>query len=184
MRLFVAIDPPDAVRKELAALPKGLDGARWVKADQLHVTLRFIGDTPPEAIDVLAAGIGCVEASGFSLSMSGFGVFPRRGAPRVLWAGLTPAEPLRDLAAAVDGAMAATGKVAPADKPFSPHLTLARLDRPQPGAVQAWIDARGDFSTAPWTVEHFTLYSSRLLPSGAVHTAVARQALAKERGPR
>ena len=182
LRLFVAIDPPETVRKDLAALPRDVDGARWVRAGQLHVTLRFLGDVAAGAVDRLAAALGGVASTAFSLHASGFGVFPPRGAPRVLWAGLSPAEPLRALAAAVNAALAATGLTPPADKPFSPHLTLARLERARPGDVKAWIDARGGFSTVPWAVEAFTLYASRLLPSGAVHTPLARHALASAKG--
>lgn len=182
LRLFVAIDPPETVRRDLAALPRGVDGARWVRAGQLHVTLRFVGDIAADAVERVAAALGDVAAPAFSLTASGFGVFPARGAPRVLWAGLSPTEPLRGLAAAVEAALAATGLVPPADKPFSPHLTLARLEHVRPRDVTAWIAARGGFSTAPWPVGTFTLYASRLLPSGAVHTPLACLALDPAKG--
>ena len=175
-RLFVAVDPPDDVRAALAKLCRGLDGARWTRPDQLHVTLRFLGSVDAAAAPRIVEALRGVRLAAFTLAASGFGVFPSPRAPRVLWTALAPAGPLVAAHAAVEAEIA--GEISPDEKPFSPHLTLARLDRTRGGAVAGWIAAREPFSAGPWTVDAFALYSSTLTPAGAIHRRLASYPLA------
>ena len=166
-RLFVAIDPPDAVRKELGGLRAALNGARWVDTPQLHVTLRFIGDGETESV---GNALALVRFSAFSISFAGVGRFPPRRSPRVLWAGIEPEESLRTLQTKVEAALRGAG-IAPDEKPFSPHLTLTRLgDGASPREVEEWLDERKRFRSASFRIAQFFLYSSRLGPGGAQHT--------------
>ena len=182
-RLFVAIDPPPAVRDTLASICRGLDNARWTRPEQLHVTLRFLGSLPISRVGRIAAALGEVAAPSFRVGAEGFGVFPSFRAPRVLWAGLAPPEPLSDLARAVDGALARAGAVEPEEKLFSPHVTLARLNGTRAAAVRSWMEDREGFSAGPWEVSRFFLYSSRLTPAGAIHTPVEAWALDETGAP-
>ena len=84
MRLFVAIDLPDAICERLQALCGGLRGARWSEANQMHVTLRFIGDVDPQAFNDIADSLADVSQSEFEMALEGVGHFPPRGQPRVL----------------------------------------------------------------------------------------------------
>jgi len=183
LRLFVAIDPPPEVRRALGDLRGDLAGARWTGPDQMHVTLRFIGSVETAVAGKIASALAAATVPAFSLSVSGFGVFPSFRAPRVLWAGLSPGDPLRELAGKVEEALASTGAVAREEKPFSPHLTLARLDRTRPAAVRSWMEGREKFVAGPWEVSEFFLYASRLTPAGAVHTRLATFPLAQASVP-
>jgi 2'-5' RNA ligase len=166
-RLFVAIDPPAALRETLASLPRDLPGAKWTRPEQLHVTLRFLGAVPVDAVAGIADRLRGAAFRGFELSGRRFGVFPSFRSPRVLWIGLSPAAPLETLHDEIERRF--EGAVASDDRRFSPHLTIARLDGTPAAAVRAWIENRDTFSTPPWSVTAFSLYASTLTPSGAIH---------------
>jgi 2'-5' RNA ligase len=176
-RLFVAIDPPPRVREELGKICRGLDNARWTRPEQMHVTLRFLGSLPISLAGTIAAALASVASPPFRVAAASFGVFPSFRSPRVLWAGLDPPEPLRDLARAIEQELARTGAVEPDEKPFSPHLTLARLNGTRAATVRSWMESRDGFAVEPWEVSEFFLYASRLTPGGAVHTRVDAWAL-------
>ena len=168
-RLFVAVDPSDPVCETLAGACRGLDGARWTRPDQYHVTLRFLGPVDDALVPRIARALRAIDVPAFDVEAKGFGVFPSFRAPRVLWSGLLPPEPLEALHAAIETRVAAAGVAAADEKRFSPHLTLARLDRTPGSAVRDWIGRREPFSAGPWRVDAFILYASTLTPSGAIH---------------
>lgn len=170
-RMFIAIDLPPAIAAEAKALCKGLPAAHWSHAAQLHVTLRFLGDTPDTGVRGLRAALAAVKAPSFSLSLAGVGVFPPRKRPaRVLWAGVTPPEPACALKAAIDGALGPDPEAAA--RGFSPHLTLARFrDDPEP-ALGRYLAEHATFASQPWRVEDFRLYRSTLAREGPTHEVV------------
>ena len=182
MRLFVAIDPPEDVRRRLGALSRGLDGARWVPLDQVHLTLRFLGEVGSEASERIASSLEAVREPRFSLTLAGVGRFPparpkplRRGegpsrrAPRILWAGIEEQPRLTALHDAIEARVREAG-LPPEDKLFSPHLTLARLREGTPSdAVELWLERGRAFREGPFAVDRFSLYSSVLAPTGAQH---------------
>ena len=169
MRLFVAIDPPEEIRQAVAALCRGLEGARWVPPGQLHVTLRFLGEVDPSGAARLAGGLGSMAQPSFPLRLAGAGRFPPRRAPRVLWIGLEPEERLGMLHFAIERRLEEAG-FPPDAKPFSPHLTVARLrDGAFPAAVDRWIEGARGFRAGPFPVSSFFLYSSVLGRDGAAH---------------
>jgi 2'-5' RNA ligase len=140
------------------------------------VTLRFAGSVPEATVPDLAAALRRVRLPPFDLTAGGLGVFPSHRPPRVLWTTLTPGAPL---AAAHDAVEASVqGLIPPDEKRFSPHLTLARLDRARESDVRAWIAGFEGFSPATWTVDAFALYSSTLTPSGAIHRRIESYPLA------
>jgi RNA 2',3'-cyclic 3'-phosphodiesterase len=180
LRLFVAIDLPDVWKPEVAAVCTDVHGARWVKPAQLHITLRFLGDTPEEKLPAIRERLASVQAPPFPMGLHGVGVFPdppRR--PRVIWLGLAPAEPLIALKCAIDHALdnAAPSSVK-AEPEFSPHLTLARLSTHPGGDLTRFLAQHRDFRSADFRVDCFQLYRSTLHPSGAVHERVSAYPLA------
>jgi 2'-5' RNA ligase len=177
-RLFAAIDPPPEVREALGAICRDLEGARWTKPEQMHVTLRFLGAIETARIDSVVSALAAVAAPSFGLTVEGFGVFPSFRSPRVLWAGLAPADPLGELAREIDDALVRSATVAADEKPFSPHVTLARLNGARPAAVRSWMERREPFTAGPWEVSQFFLYASRLTPGGAIHTRLESWRLA------
>jgi 2'-5' RNA ligase len=178
LRLFLAVDLPDPVRLEVAALCTQVNHARWVKPHQLHITLRFMGQTPEEALANVRDQLGRVQVPAFNLALQGTGIFPGSASSkraRVLWLGLEPVEPLTHLKQAIDACLGLDLERAS----FSPHLTLARFtEKPDPTLTQ-FLAQHHDYRSAYWPVACFHLYRSTLHSSGSVHEVVATYALAK-----
>jgi 2'-5' RNA ligase len=174
-RLFVAIRPPDPVRDFLTGLMGGVAGARWLDDDQLHLTLRFIGEVDRHVADDVHAALGSIHQRPFELAIAGVGMFDRRGIPHALWAGVKPPEPVHALHGKVDQALVRTG-LAPERRAYHPHITLARFGR---GVVNLhdFLAANGGAAGEPFTVSSFGLYESVLTPDGAVYSQVERYPL-------
>lgn len=170
-RLFVAIDLPEEVKSHLARLARGLAGGRRVPVEQLHLTLRFIGDTETPALEKLKSALKEVAAESFSLEVGGIGHFPPSRFPRVLWVGVTPSPVLLRLQEEVELAVQSAG-IPPDSRPFSPHITIARLKDAPLDRVRRFELEQGSFTAGSFTVESFHLYASRLSAAGAVHTVI------------
>lgn len=174
-RLFVAIRPPRPVREQLLQVMGGVRGARWQSDDQLHLTLRFIGEVDRHLAEDLHAALGAIHHPRFEIALSGIGSFERRGQPETLWAGVTPHEPLKALHNKVDQA-AVRAAIAPDQRAYLPHITLARLNRAA-GPIAGLLEQSGGLSSAPFPVDSFGLYESELTPEGAVYSIVERYRL-------
>ena len=174
-RLFVAIRPPAPVRTQLLALMGGVAGARWLSDDQLHLTIRFIGEVDRHLARDIDAALSSLHHPRFSIALNGLGAFERRGEPVTLWAGVAPHAPLHALHKKVDQALVRVG-VEPDRRAFMPHLTIARLPRGA-GPVRALVEQSGGVAGPPFAVEEFGLYESRLTPEGPVYTLAERYAL-------
>jgi 2'-5' RNA ligase len=148
-RLFIAVplpeDAADAVRSvvdEVRAepLPAGSRDVRWVRLDGLHLTLRFLGPTPPDRIAPTSAAVHAVAATAagpVDIELGGAGTFPPEGRPRALWLGIVQgAEALGELARRLDAELVAAGWASD-HRPFRPHLTLARSDGVAAGPLVA-----------------------------------------------
>jgi 2'-5' RNA ligase len=174
-RLFVAIRPPPPVRAHLLALMGGVGGARWQDEEQLHLTLRFIGEVDRHRAADVDAALAAVVHPAFDVAIEGVGSFERRGEPTSLWAGMAPQEPLRNLHKKVDQALVRAG-LEPERRAYVPHIALARLPRGA-GPVGAFLAGASNASGPAFRVEDFCLYESRLTPGGAVYTVVERYRL-------
>jgi RNA 2',3'-cyclic 3'-phosphodiesterase len=174
-RLFVAIRPPELIRGLLLAAMGGVSGARWQTEDQLHLTLRFIGEVDRHrAGDVLAA-LGAIHHPRFEIALNGLGAFDRRGRPETIWAGVAPHEPLRTLHKKIDQAMTRVG-VEPDQRAYLPHITLARL-KSTSGPVRNLLEQSGGLTSEPFLVDQFALFESQLTLEGAVYTAIETYSL-------
>jgi 2'-5' RNA ligase len=167
-RLFIAIDLPEALASELGSLVPPFPGARFVPREQIHLTLSFLGEVAPEAQRELEPLLVQVTLPAFALTVRGGGVFPDRRRPHVLWAGVDASPALLQLRAAIEEAVQRVGLPAE-EKPFHPHVTLARLKGPRRSEVERSLAALARFTAAPFMVRNFRLYSSVLSESGAVH---------------
>lgn len=176
-RLFVAIDLPPAVRRQLAGICCGLPGARWVEEEQIHLTLRFIGEVDGAVFRDLREGLAGVQASPFVLRLAGTGVFPPRQPPRVLWAGVEPVEPLVALRNRVEAVVVGTG-LAREGRKFAPHVTMARLADVPLGRLTRYLSGNALFASSEFEVSTFSLYSSFLTRKGAIHQIEADYQLA------
>lgn len=171
-RLFVAVRPPQPVRAQLLGIMGGVSGARWQDDDQLHLTLRFIGEADRHVEADLIAALSGIHHPRFEIAVDRLGSFERRGTTETLWAGVTPQEQLKLLARKVDQACQRAG-LPPEGRAYAPHITLARLRRGA-GPIRHVLEAHGGLSSLPFLVEHFCLYESSLTPDGAVYSVVAR----------
>lgn len=175
-RLFVALRLPGGINARLVALMGGIRGARWQSEDQLHLTIRFIGEVDRHRARDVHAALGGVHHPPFALSLSGLGAFDRRGTPTALWAGVEPQAPLKALHNKVDQALARVG-IGPDRRAYQPHITLARL-KPNAGSVEALIEAAGSLTSEPFDVRDFCLYESRLAADGPSYAILERYSLA------
>ena len=178
-RLFVALTLPPAVRAELGRLAQPLPGVNWTPREQLHLTLRFLGDVPIDRIDELLAQLATVRVASFILPVEGVGSFPPNHPPRVLWIGVGSGHPrLFQLRQRLDDALLAA-RLTLDLRTFHPHATLARCTEQAAPAALHWLHTHRDASAPPFQVEAFDLYASELRPEGAVHTLKQRFPLAK-----
>jgi 2'-5' RNA ligase len=174
-RLFVALRPPDAIRERLLGMMGGVPGARWQADDQLHLTLRFIGEVGTHAAEDVAAALGSVHHAPLELHLAGCGMFDSRGRPNALWAGVAPREPLAALHRKVDQAIVRAG-LEPERRAYLPHITLARMSG-SAGPVDRWLAEHAALASAPFAIDAMTLYESRLGTGRASYEPVARYPL-------
>ena len=167
-RLFVAVDPPLGIRERLVALCCGLPGARWVEPEQLHLTLRFIGDVDGSMLRPIQEALVEVRAEAFSLQFEGIGFFPPRGNPRVVWVGIRKNEELLRLHNRIESVLVREG-LEPEERKYAPHITLARLKNTPASRIGAYLAQHGLFRTEEFRVNEFLLYSSVLNSRGARH---------------
>jgi len=178
MRLFIAIELPDHYKKALGELRTAIPGARWVAAEQIHLTLAFLGEVDEDTAGRLIAGLARIQTNAFELGLTGTGCFPNRQRPRVVWVGVKAETRLLELAAAVHDTVLACG-IAQEERPFSPHLTLARLKFPASRELGAFLDQQQELNFKPFSVKEFTLFQSRLTQQGALHIPLKNFPLTK-----
>lgn len=171
MRLFIAIELPDEIKKQLEEMRTDIPGSRWVPLEQIHLTLSFLGEVDDTALDLLSGALATINVPGFNLCFSGTGCFPDRRRPRVLWLGLEPEPLLSNLASLVREAVLACD-IPQEERPFSPHITLARLKFPAPREVGSFLDQPQKLELPPVMVREFTIFRSILTSQGAIHTPV------------
>jgi 2'-5' RNA ligase len=164
-RLFVALVPPATVQAELAGLAVPLTGVRWTPAKNIHLTLRFIGETPPEKQTQFEEALARVRVEPFVLPVGKVGTFTGRGPARVIWCGVGSGHTrLYQLRKQVDEALLKVDSSLPMPG-FHPHFTFARLDPThEPKALTQFVERHTDFEAPPFRVTEFQLVASELRP--------------------
>jgi 2'-5' RNA ligase len=187
VRLFVAVELPGAVRDVLAAglgrLKRNQPGARWVRPEGIHLTLKFLGERPEGFVAEIdrAAAVALAAMPAIGVHLGGGGFFPNEHHPRVAWVG-GEAAGLEGWARALDDAAASLG-VERESRPYAPHLTLARLERPW--GVQAVEHFRvevGKWRFPEFAAREAVLVRSELTPAGPVYTVLRRWGTGAGRG--
>ncbi len=190
MRLFVALEIPAAVRDNLAAQIKELRDLstsladkrpRWVRPENLHVTLKFIGEVEPAKLDVIRGALSEIRSDApVDLQFLGLGFFSEEKYPRVLWAGLNASANLPMLARDIDRALEAQG-IARDKRAFTPHLTLARFE---PAGLheklRTAIQKNSEREFGSFQAREFHLIESKLKPTGAEYASLAAFPLTRE----
>jgi len=177
MRLFIAIPLPATLRARLTQLQEGLPAARWVPEENLHLTLRFIGEVDGRVARDIDAALSQIHAEPFSVSLVGVDRFGG-GKPRMLWAGVETNPALVHLQAKIEQALQRAG-LAPEGRKFKPHVTLARFNANPGERLYDYLSRHGLFRAAPFPVDQFVLYSSHLGHSGAIYTPEAVYSFAR-----
>jgi 2'-5' RNA ligase len=190
MRLFIALDLDDGIRRRIARFIEGVSGfasdARWVKPASMHVTLKFIGEQPEIAVDPMKQALSKITASTMEIRFRGTGFFPTAKSPRVFWVGIEAGPELAALSAAIDDQVAMLG-IPKEDRAFTPHLTLARglggsgsprmrtEDAPNRTfhPLQEKLSARPAPEFGTMTAREFFLYQSELWREGSKYTKLA-----------
>lgn len=170
MRLFVGVKLPEDVRDRLGRLASGLAGARWIAPQNLHVTVRFIGEADTPLADDIEAALSSVHAPGFPLTLTGVDQFGRGHMAHTVWAGIEAQPALVHLRDKVESALVRVG-LAPERRKYTPHVTLARLKKTPPHKIADWAEALGDLREGPFAVASFQLFRSHL-SHGPVHYEV------------
>ena len=177
-RLFVALRPPRPVRDLLRDAMHGISAARWQNDDQLHLTLRFIGEVDRHRAEDIAATLGSLYAPVITARIAGVGMFERKGWPHTVWAGVEPLASLTGLHRKIDQRLARIG-IAAETRAFQPHITLARLNRTA-GPIAPFLARNSDMASPPFDFSHIILYESELAHGGAHYHPVARYPLAAD----
>jgi 2'-5' RNA ligase len=178
MRSFIAIALPDQVRADIGTIIERLrptgPPARWVPPQNLHVTVKFLDEIAPEQVDPILAAIRVASADvrPFDLQLGGFGVFPNERRARVFWIGITSGfDILRPLAKAIDDQLLPLG-FPRESRPFSAHVTLARLREPGPADHLNRAAAHLAYQSEPIPVRQIELMRSVLSPKGADYSVI------------
>ncbi len=171
MRLFIAIEIPAEIIERLQPLKREMKGLKWVRNEQIHLTLAFLGEISIEKCGMLVEEIKRVEFKSFGLKIQGCGFFPNMKRASVLWMGMEPSSALSRLKGEIDNALSAVGL--PLEKrEFKAHATIARIRDANPADL-AEIARNFESLSASFDVSSFKMFSSELKPDGAVHSVVA-----------
>lgn len=183
VRAFIAVRVPCTrpIRTLLRRIAE-LDGPiKPVEPENLHLTLRFLGDIPLTEIAAIGEAVRRAAASQtvFSDELRGVGVFPRLGRPRVVWVGLDNPVAWSELHAALDRELAALGYPSEA-RPFLPHLTVARVKGRPPDGLATLVERHADTAFGEFEVGHLELLQSELTRQGPIYTTLSEAALAAD----
>jgi 2'-5' RNA ligase len=168
LRLFIAISLPESIRQRLSLLSAGVPGAKWSKVENLHLTLRFIGDVDGRTYGDIVDSLGHVSVPKFALQIEGVGQFGEGRRVDTLWAGVKPCDRLNRLQGKIETALQRLG-LEPERRKFHPHVTLARLKGAPESRVAQFLADNGGLLSPPFPVENYVLFSSFLAHTGAIH---------------
>lgn len=164
LRLFVGIGLPPELKLSLSLLANGLPGAKWVDPGNYHLTLRFLGELDEGRAEDVDAALAKVRAPAFDLTLTTINHFGLRQ----LWVGVERNEALRHLHGKIESALIRLG-LAPEERRYTPHVTLARLKGTNDARLQTYLSAHAPYRAPPFRVAQFWLVASYLTKSGAIY---------------
>lgn len=149
-------------------LRQPIDGMQWQSKEQMHLTLKFVGEVDETTAGELQEELGKVDHPEFSMTIAGVGYFPEGKHPKVVWAGIKENANLRNLHQKVEDRCENMG-IIPENRPFRPHITIGRTKNTSKRAVTSFINQHKTFTLRDIPVSEFVLYESKLHPDGARH---------------
>ncbi len=168
-RLFIAIDIPDQVKDNICELRRNLPGVRWTIRDQIHITMRFIGDSDDILFNQIKSSLSEIRLPPFGLELTSSGFFPNERRPSVFWLGCGESRALSDLKDYMDLVLDSCG-IPPESRKFHPHITIARLKTPSEKDCHKLNNIYQSLFPMSFNVSEFILYSSLLKSDGAEHS--------------
>jgi len=171
MRLFVAVELPEEVKRQLMGLQKNIAGVRWLPTKQLHLTVLFLGEVDDEKLTQIINALAEIKLAPFTLQIAKTGCFPNARAPRVLWIDLER-EPMLERLYLLVRTAAETCGILLEKRSFSPHITLARLKQSNSADISSFIHQTVSDNILPITVQQFALFQSVLTQQGATHRQI------------
>jgi len=178
MRIFIGLDIPEEIRSRIGKYVQSVSGlapdARWVRIESLHVTLKFVGEAAESQVQAVQETLRLVKVPSFDIEFKNVGFFPTPRSARVFWIGIHASEALPQLAANIEQQLEKLG-IAKEEKPYKPHLTLARAPMGRGAAkcfqgLQQRLDPEESLPFGTMTAREFFLYKSQLLRGGARYT--------------
>jgi len=184
IRSFIAISLPEELKESLgefqARLKKAQADVKWVRPASLHITLRFLGYLTPEEVEKAGKALEKVaqKFSPFTIQLEGYGTFPERGRPRVIWTGITLGkDQLAQISQQLEKCLDDFG-FPPADKPFSPHLTLGRIKTGKNlNNLIEYLNKEGNKIYGKFLAKSIILFKSELRPEGARYSVIKQVGL-------
>jgi len=173
IRLFVALELSPEIIEALGYARGGVEGARWQKDEQLHLTLAFIGEVPRSTLRRVEEALADIEFEPFDLTLAGVNMFGTPRQPKTLWAGVAEEAPLRHLHEKILNALERVG-IETDRRRYKPHVTLARFSRGATARIADWLVANSVLNTPTQQVGYFSLFSSQLVSEGASYMVEAR----------
>ena len=170
VRLFFGLELPAELRERIGALAGGIERARFVPEENLHITLRFIGEVDEPTMQDIALAADGVRFEPVQVTLGGAGHFETRGRVSAVWLGVEPSAPLIALRQRIEAALVRQG-LPPERRRFKPHVTVARLNQGRPDEIRRWLAANTMFRAVPFTADRFVLFSSALGRRGPSYIA-------------
>lgn len=171
-RLFSGLDLPMSVRSELNRLQTGLSGVKWVEPEDLHLTLRFVGDVDDHVADEFAFRLSQISFEAFDLTLDGVGAFGGNR-PHSIYAAVAPGDGLSALQHDHEMAAKASG-LDPEGRKFTPHVTLGRMRRSKVDFVARYLEQTGAFMSSSFEIDSFCLFSARESRGGGPYVVEQR----------
>ena len=167
-RIFIGLRLPQTILETLNCVQQGLRYAKLVRSENMHLTLRFLGEVNESKLDALDQILRALDFQEFRLSLKGVGIFPMRGPARVMWVGLSPSKELTRLQAIVENKCRALD-FEPESRKFYPHITVGRVVKSTEGNIATWLDSFNDLESSTFIIDQYTLFQSILRQSGPIY---------------
>ena len=172
LRLFVALSLPDTIKTQVFPMKSGLPGARWIEQENLHLTIRFIGNVEETFVEDIHYALSRVRFESFHICLKGVNIFRSRDRVRSVWVGINPTEQLKALQKQIETILIGGGVTAEKRK-FTPHVTLARLNQTPITKVVPYLETNAGFKTPPFEVFQVLLFQSHLRSQKADYEIIA-----------
>jgi 2'-5' RNA ligase len=173
MRLFVGLELPKDIKDRLQLTFGGIERAKWQTPEQMHLTLRFIGEVSDHQAADINAALGLVPFSPFDLMINNTDYFGPGKRPRLLWAGISGDAEVKQLADRINRALLTVG-IPLEEHKYTPHITLARLKQIHADQLGPYLEHNAGLSSPPFHISNFSLFQSHLGHSGASYRVLSR----------